>query len=92
MVGGKDFSQSQFNRAVQAKRQPGSSFKLFVYTAALDSGWSPTSRVLDAPLSFPGANGHERGFHLSSQGIAILAQMDLNKQDLTDSLKKKFYH
>lgn len=58
MVGGKDFSESQFNRAIQAKRQPGSSFKLFVYTAAIESGWGPNTRVLDAPLSFPGANGH----------------------------------
>ncbi|MFW5660976.1 MAG: penicillin-binding protein 1A [Oceanicaulis sp.] len=50
MVGGYSFAQSQFNRAVQANRQPGSSFKPFVYAAALDSGYSPVSIILDAPF------------------------------------------
>ena len=49
-VGGYDFSQSQFNRATQAKRQTGSSFKPFVYIAALDNGYSPTDLILDAPF------------------------------------------
>jgi penicillin-binding protein 1A len=49
MTGGYSFQASQFNRAVQAKRQPGSSFKPFVYAAALENGWTPSSRVLDAP-------------------------------------------
>ncbi len=47
MAGGYSFSRSQYNRAIQAMRQPGSSFKPFVYSAALDSGWTPSSRVLD---------------------------------------------
>ncbi len=50
MVGGFSFSQSQFNRATQAMRQPGSSFKPFVYAAALDNGYTPSSVVMDAPL------------------------------------------
>ena len=50
MVGGFSFQKNQFNRAVQAKRQPGSSFKPFVYLAALDSGYTPSSLILDAPI------------------------------------------
>lgn len=50
LVGGWDFASSQFNRATQAKRQPGSSFKPFVYAAALDHGFTPSSLVLDAPF------------------------------------------
>ncbi|HEY7763643.1 MAG TPA: penicillin-binding protein 1A [Aestuariivirgaceae bacterium] len=50
LVGGFSYGKSQFNRAVQAMRQPGSSFKPFVYAAALDSGYTPSSVVLDAPI------------------------------------------
>lgn len=50
MVGGFSFADSQFNRATQALRQPGSSFKPFVYSAALDNGYTPSSVVMDAPL------------------------------------------
>lgn len=53
LVGGLDFETSQFNRVVQARRQPGSAFKPFVYAAALEHGFSPTDSVLDAPLSIP---------------------------------------
>jgi len=55
MVGGADFSKSQFNRAVQAQRQPGSSFKPIIYTAAMDNGFTPASIVMDAPLVFDDA-------------------------------------
>jgi len=51
MVGGFSFSDSQFNRATQANRQPGSSFKPIVYSAALDNGYTPSSVVMDAPIS-----------------------------------------
>ncbi len=54
MVGGFSFRMSEFNRAVQAERQPGSTFKPFVYSAALDSGYTPASTVLDAPFVAPG--------------------------------------
>ncbi|TDI58980.1 MAG: penicillin-binding protein 1A [Alphaproteobacteria bacterium] len=50
LVGGFDFSTSEFNRATQAKRQPGSAFKPFVYAAALDQGYTPSDLVLDAPF------------------------------------------
>ena len=50
MVGGFSFDQSEFNRATQALRQPGSSFKPFVYAAALDNGYTPSSIVLDGPI------------------------------------------
>jgi penicillin-binding protein 1A len=51
MVGGKDYRKSTFNRAVQARRQPGSTFKLFVYLAALRSGMTPESTVQDEPVT-----------------------------------------
>ena len=50
MVGGFSFDQSEFNRATQALRQPGSSFKPFVYATALDNGYTPSSIILDAPI------------------------------------------
>ncbi|MFZ5587310.1 MAG: penicillin-binding protein 1A [Thermodesulfobacteriota bacterium] len=55
MIGGRDFSQSQYNRAIQAHRQPGSSFKPFIYAAALDRPahpYTPASILLDAPVVF----------------------------------------
>ena len=55
MVGGYSFSLSNFNRATQAMRQPGSSFKPFVYATALENGYTPASTVLDGPISLPGA-------------------------------------
>jgi penicillin-binding protein 1A len=57
LVGGFSYGRSQFNRAVQAMRQPGSSFKPIVYAAALDNGYSPASVVLDAPVEFKMADG-----------------------------------
>jgi penicillin-binding protein 1A len=50
LVGGFSFDQSQFDRATQAMRQPGSSFKPFVYSAALDNGYTPSTIVVDAPI------------------------------------------
>ena len=58
MVGGFSFDQSQFNRATQALRQPGSSFKPIVYAAALDNGYTPSTIVMDAPIEIDmGAGG-----------------------------------
>jgi len=50
MQGGFSYQHSEFNRATLAKRQPGSSFKPFVYAAALDSGYTPATIVVDAPI------------------------------------------
>jgi penicillin-binding protein 1A len=58
IVGGYDFFRSEFNRAVQARRQPGSAFKPFVYIAALETGFTPATRIDDSPVSYPvGKNG-----------------------------------
>ena len=54
MVGGKDYVDSIYNRATQATRQPGSSFKLFVYLAALESGMKPTDTIVDEPVTIDG--------------------------------------
>ena len=58
MVGGFSFDKSEFNRATQAQRQPGSSLKPFVYAAALDNGYTPTSTVLNSPIAIDDGSGH----------------------------------
>jgi penicillin-binding protein 1A len=57
MVGGFSYDQSEFNRATQALRQPGSSFKPFVYATAIDNGYTPSSIILDAPIEIDQGNG-----------------------------------
>lgn len=54
LVGGRDYGKSSFNRVLNAKRQPGSAFKPFVYLAALEKGFTPQSEIQDAPVSFKG--------------------------------------
>jgi len=69
MVGGRDFQDSEFNRAVQSRRQPGSSFKPFFYAEAIEQGWSPGSVILDQPVVVdldPGSwrpRNYDREFH-----------------------------
>jgi penicillin-binding protein 1A len=58
MVGGRDFALSQFNRATQAERQTGSSFKPYVYTTAIEEGAKPTDIIVDAPVSFGSYTPH----------------------------------
>ncbi len=63
MIGGEDYAKSPFNRATQAKRQPGSTFKLFVYLAALRAGWSPEDRIANTEItegSYRPKNARER--------------------------------
>jgi penicillin-binding protein 1A len=54
MVGGRSYKESPFNRVTQARRQPGSAFKLFVYLAALRAGWNPDSMIEDEPITIDG--------------------------------------
>lgn len=83
MVGGRSYGDSQFNRATQARRQPGSSFKLFVYLAAIEAGWRPYHMVEDAPLTvgkwspgnytgnYEGFVSMRRAFALSLNTVAV---------------------
>ncbi|MBU0986372.1 MAG: penicillin-binding protein 1A [Proteobacteria bacterium] len=52
MVGGRDFHESQFNRAIQSRRQPGSAFKPIIYAAAIDKGYTPATMIIDSPIVF----------------------------------------
>jgi penicillin-binding protein 1A len=74
MVGGKDFKESKFNRAVQAKRQPGSGFKPFIYTTAIDNGFKPTDIIIDAPIVVPigGEEWRPRNFDRTFRGPTSL--------------------
>ena len=76
MVGGRSYAKSPFNRAVQARRQPGSTFKLFVYLAALDAGIGPETPVLDTPVTVEGwspanADGRYRGLVTFREAVAV---------------------
>ena len=64
LVGGRSYAESQFNRALKARRQPGSAFKMFVYLAALESGLEPDSTVLDLPILGSGLEPAQRGRRL----------------------------
>jgi len=59
MVGGRDFALSEFNRATQAERQTGSSFKPYVYSAAMEDGMKPSDIIVDAPVNFGGYAPHD---------------------------------
>ena len=52
MIGGRDFRETQFNRAMQSRRQPGSAFKPIIYAAAIDKGYTPATIVIDSPIVF----------------------------------------
>ena len=75
MVGGRDYGESQFNRATQAQRQPGSAFKPFVYLAALEAGLRPSDQFADAPIRVGGweprdYTEHYQGEMTLSEGLA----------------------
>src|SRR5260221_1393088 len=79
MVGGRHYAQSQFNRAVAAQRQPGSSFKLFTFLAALEAGLTPASTVLDAPIRVGGwAPDNYEGRYLGEVSLADALANSLN--------------
>lgn len=76
MVGGRDFNLSQYDRATQAQRQTGSSFKAYVYTAAMEAGEKPNSLIVDGPVTFHTSSGpytphdYEKGY----RGTVTLTQ------------------
>ncbi|HSK75725.1 MAG TPA: PBP1A family penicillin-binding protein [Thermoanaerobaculia bacterium] len=76
MVGGWNFESNKFNRITQARRQVGSSFKPFVYGAALENGWTPSDTLLDAPTSFVGGDGRlsyrPENYYKKHSGIVTL--------------------
>ncbi len=72
IVGGLDFTYSKFNRAIQAKRQPGSSFKPFIYSAALAQGLSPASLIDDAPLELKGSSWDPQNYGHKFGGLTRL--------------------
>ncbi|WP_019528367.1 penicillin-binding protein 1A [Dasania marina] len=78
LVGGFDFQQSKFNRVTQAARQPGSNFKPFIYTAALDKGYSPASLINDAPIVFEDA-GQENTWRPTNSSGKFLGPTRLRK-------------
>ncbi len=57
MAGGRDFKESQFNRAIQSRRQPGSAFKPIIYAAAIDKGYTPSTVIIDSPIAFEAEDG-----------------------------------
>jgi penicillin-binding protein 1A len=57
MVGGRNFSESQFNRALHSRRQPGSAFKPFIYAAALEKGYTPSTILMDSPIEYSDHDG-----------------------------------
>ncbi|PIW55066.1 MAG: penicillin-binding protein [Sphingomonadales bacterium CG12_big_fil_rev_8_21_14_0_65_65_10] len=67
MVGGKDYVESNYNRATQAQRQPGSAWKLFVYLTALEAGYTPDDRVVDEPVTIDGWSPRNSGGGFSGE-------------------------
>src|SRR3546814_17588027 len=67
MVGGLDCVSSNYNRATQAVRQPGSAFKLFVYLAALEAGYTPETAVVDEPVEINGWKPRNSSRHFNGQ-------------------------
>src|SRR3546814_11421097 len=67
MVGGLDYVSSNYNRATQAVRQPGSAFKLFVYLAALEAGYTPETAVVDEPVEINGWQPRTSYRHFNGQ-------------------------
>ncbi len=100
MVGGRDYARSIYNRATQATRQPGSSFKLFVYLTALETGWEPDSVVPDAPIrigswSPRNDNGRYAGpvplraaFAYSINTVAVRLAQDVSTRAVADMAQR----
>lgn len=82
LIGGYSFEQSQFNRATQANRQPGSSFKPFVYASALQEGFTPASQVLDAPFVIERSDSD---CEMNELGVLELRGVDEDRSELRAS-------
>ena len=79
LVGGRSYAETQFNRAVKAARQPGSAFKLFVYLAALEAGYTPDSVVDDLPVSVGGwAPRNDNGEYLGPMALRTALAKSVN--------------
>ena len=78
MVGGRDYAETQFNRAVQAQRQPGSAFKPFVYLTALENGYSPSTIMIDEPVQV----GNWRPENYSETHVGPIAIADALRQSI----------
>ncbi len=77
MIGGRDFEKSKFNRAVQAARQPGSNFKPFVYTVAIDNGYPPSYELYNQPVvihQVDGTRWHPQNYDRSTSGLTTLRE------------------
>lgn len=91
MVGGANYNQSQFNRATQALRQPGSAFKPFIYLTALQEGWKPDEMIFDTPLSvgsWKPSNADKKYYGEVTLTFALSRSLNLATVNLTESLKK----
>ena len=100
LVGGRDYGESQFNRATSALRQPGSSFKAYVYLTALQNGYNPNSRVVDSPVycgswspknysgGYRGAMRLERALAKSINTIAVKLSLDVGREKVLENIKK----
>ncbi len=98
MVGGSDYGASQFNRATQALRQPGSSFKAFVYITALMNGYTPNSVVADAPIcigrwcpgnysgGYSGRQSLTRAFARSVNTIPVRLTQDIGRETIAEMI------
>ncbi len=100
MVGGRDYGESQFNRATKALRQPGSSFKSYVYLTALENGYTPNSIEIDGPVScgnwspenysggFRGRMTLTQALALSINTIAVKLSLKVGREKVIETLKK----
>jgi penicillin-binding protein 1A len=100
LIGGRDYGESQFNRATSALRQPGSSFKAYVYLTALQNGYTPRSRVVDSPVycgrwsprnysgGYRGAMSMERALAKSINTIAVKLSLQVGRDKVLENTKK----
>ena len=100
LVGGRDYGESQFNRAYQAVRQPGSAFKLFVYLAAMESGLTPDDRFVDGPLrigkwrpqnyggQYSGTMTVREAVARSSNTVAVQVAEKIGRQKVIDAARR----